>query len=159
MGGRGLFAAWAAGRGSPGGEKAHGEANLAFANTSGFPKFGPPPCENEHRATKMKGGSPSPSFALEGTRPAFAFVGAKWDTSWVAPTQRAGEGGPQVRLTPFHSAAKKEEKRSTTAQKRFISHGQDFRGFFRSKVVAYFFSGKEVYFVNCTREKVEPGSD
>ncbi len=142
MGGRGLFAAWVAGRGSPGGEKAHGEANLAFANTSGFPIFGPPPCENEHRATKMKGGSPSPSFALEGTRPAFAFVGAKWDTSWVAPTNpksRREEGGPQVRLTPFHSAAKKEEKRSTTAQKRFISHGQDFRVFFSIEGRSLFF--------------------
>ncbi len=136
MGGRGLFAAWVAGRGSPGGEKAHGEANLAFANTSGFPIFGPPPCENEHRATKMP---------WRGLTPAFAFVGAKWDTSWVAPTNpksRREEGGPQVRLTPFHSAAKKEEKRSTTAQKRFISHGQDFRGFF-IEGRSLFFLGKK----------------
>ncbi len=73
------------------------------------------------------------------------------------PKSRREEGGSQVRLTPFHSAAKKEEKRSTTAQKRFISHGQDFRVFFSIEGRSLFFSEKETYFVNYTREKVEPG--
>ena len=84
---------WVAVR-SPGGEKAHGEANLAFANTSGFPIFGPPPCENEHRATKMKGGLPFPLFCPGGDSPRLRLRRCKMGHILGGPypkrTQRAG---------------------------------------------------------------------